>query len=317
LNYVNTRQGPQNFIRDTSLEDRFEEYPKLRELITLKDAMIKERGTPAMSQKCDLKNFDFKSLGTKFDVILIDPPWEEYSKRCLGIAGISDIECWTLDEIGALLIDELSESPSFVFLWVGSSGGTDIGRKLLKKWGFRRCEDICWIKTNKSATNEPQPHDKKSVFIHTKEHCLVGIKGTVRRNQDGHIIHANIDTDVIISEEPPFGSMQKPEELYHIIEHFSLGRRRIELFGDDHNIRDGWVTLGRNLSISNYNTAAYTAYFAPPDSYLLGTTQEIESLRPKSPPHSRNKNGAPPSNLKGLPSNFATQDSFLPPFKAQ
>ena len=35
------------------------------------------------------------------------------------------------------------------------------------------------------------------------EHCLVGIKGTVRRNYDGHIIHANVDTDVMLSEEPP------------------------------------------------------------------------------------------------------------------
>ena len=29
----------------------------------------------------------------------------------------------------------------------------------------------------------------------------MGIKGTVRRNQDGHFIHANIDLDVIITEE--------------------------------------------------------------------------------------------------------------------
>ena len=34
-----------------------------------------------------------------------------------------------------------------------------------------------------------------------QEHCLMGIKGTVRRNQDGHFIHANIDLDIIISEE--------------------------------------------------------------------------------------------------------------------
>lgn len=33
----------------------------------------------------------------------------------------------------------------------------------------------------------------------------MGIKGTVRRSTDGHIIHANIDTDVIIAEEPPYG----------------------------------------------------------------------------------------------------------------
>jgi hypothetical protein len=33
---VDTGQRPQNFIRDVGLADRFEEYPKLRELIKLK-----------------------------------------------------------------------------------------------------------------------------------------------------------------------------------------------------------------------------------------------------------------------------------------
>jgi hypothetical protein len=33
---VDTGQRPQNFIRDTGLADRFEEYPKLKELIRLK-----------------------------------------------------------------------------------------------------------------------------------------------------------------------------------------------------------------------------------------------------------------------------------------
>jgi hypothetical protein len=33
----------------------------------------------------------------------------------------------------------------------------------------------------------------------------MGIKGTVRRSTDGHLIHANVDTDIIISEEPPYG----------------------------------------------------------------------------------------------------------------
>ena len=31
-----------------------------------------------------------------------------------------------------------------------------------------------------------------------QEHCLMGIKGTVRRGTDGHLIHANIDTDIIV-----------------------------------------------------------------------------------------------------------------------
>ena len=31
------------------------------------------------------------------------------------------------------------------------------------------------------------------------------------------------------------------------------GRRRLELFGEDHNIRPGWVTVGSNLTSSNFN----------------------------------------------------------------
>lgn len=41
--------------------------------------------------------------------------------------------------------------------------------------------------------------------------------------------------------------------MYRIIEHFALGRRRLELFGEDHNIRSGWLTVGNGLSSSNFN----------------------------------------------------------------
>lgn len=33
------------------------------------------------------------------------------------------------------------------------------------------------------------------------------------------------------------------------------GRRRLELFGEDHNIRPGWVTVGSALTSSNFNAA--------------------------------------------------------------
>jgi len=77
-----------------------------------------------------------------------------------------------------------------------------------------------------------------------KEHCLVGLRGDVKRASDSHFIHANIDTDVIVDEEPPFGSTKKPKEIYDIIERFCLGRKRLELFGETHNIRNGWLTIG-------------------------------------------------------------------------
>lgn len=32
----------------------------------------------------------------------------------------------------------------------------------------------------------------------------------------------------------------------------SLCRRRLELFGEDHNMRPGWVTVGKNISTTNF-----------------------------------------------------------------
>jgi len=55
----------------------------------------------------------------------------------------------------------------------------------------------------------------------------MGIKGSVKRGLDGHFIHANCDTDIIVGEEPPLGSTAKPEELYQIIERFCNGRRSV------------------------------------------------------------------------------------------
>ena len=58
-----------------------------------------------------------------------------------------------------------------------------------------------------------------------------------------------------------YGATDKPTELYAIIEHFCNGRRRLELFGEDTNIRRGWLTLGNALSSSNHDPQAWAAHF--------------------------------------------------------
>ena len=72
--------------------NRFEEYPKLKELIRLKDDLITQTASPPMYLKCDLKTFNLKDLGGKFDVILIEPPLEEY-QRSLGVTNV-DFLSW-------------------------------------------------------------------------------------------------------------------------------------------------------------------------------------------------------------------------------
>lgn len=230
-----------------------------------------------MYLQADLKAFDLKSLGSKFDVILIEPPLEEFNKN----------NFWHWNEILNLEIESIAAHRSFVFLWCGSSEGLDLGRNCLKKWGFRRCEDICWIRTNINSPGHSKILEQKAVFQRTKEHCLMGIKGTVRRSTDGDFIHANIDIDLIISEENEFGNVEKPIEIFHIIEHFCLGRRRLHLFGRDSTIRAGWLTVGNELTNSNFNATTYSSYYD--NNLTTGCTERISMLRPKSPPPAANK----------------------------
>jgi mRNA m6A methyltransferase non-catalytic subunit len=51
----------------------------------------------------------------------------------------------------------MAADPSFIFLWVGSGAGDGLekGREVLAKWGYRRCEDIVWVKTNREANKGP------------------------------------------------------------------------------------------------------------------------------------------------------------------
>ena len=258
-------------------------------MIKLKNELIRKKSHPPVYVKTDLKTFDLKSIG-KFDVILVDPPWEEYARRMSQYPGIYHEIPWTYEEIADLPIDELADTPSFLFIWVGSEN-LDTGRALFRKWGFKRIEDIVWLKTNKSANKDTKlsvknknKNNSNTLLQCVKEHCLVGLKGDVKRASDSYFIHANIDTDIIVDEESQFGGTQKPKEIYEIIERFCLGRKRIELFGGPENIRRGWLTIGQTLPGTKFNLEEYESWIKS-DRYV-GTTNEIENLRPKSPKNS-------------------------------
>ncbi|CAF0890331.1 unnamed protein product [Adineta ricciae] len=292
--FVNTGQRPQNYIRDAGLRGRFEEYPKLRELIRLKDDYIEKTSPPPMYLRCDLlaNNFTLASLDCEFDVILIEPPLEEYKRT----SGIHFDRYVTWEEVIKLDVESVAAQRSFVFLWCGSAEGLDQGRACLKKWGFRRCEDICWVKTNRTNSRTALTLQSDSIFQRTKEHCLMGIRGTVRRSVDSDFIHANVDIDLIITEEPEWGDPNKPIELYHIIEHFCLGRRRLHLFARESTIRRGWFSVGSDICTSNFDHRIYKSYFETSLPALENITERIEQLRPKSPP---------PKGLKAAPGTAA------------
>jgi len=374
-NFLETRERPQNFIRDVTVEDGFAEYPKLAKLLAAKDEMVESRKTPPMHVQADLKTFDLRNLGTKFDLIYIDPPWEEYARRAAPFvvgekksprgsssspspsssASSSSGTCatpshldqvWRYEDLEALPIGEIGDVPSFVFLWCGSGGRVtedavqgplhvEDGRRLLKKWGYRRSEEVCWIKTNKKGpqTQPDLPTSTTSLLVRTKEHCLMGIKGSVRRNRDGHIIHCNVHTDLVVAEQPtnPL-STAKPGEMYKIMEQFCLGRRRVELFGCPHNIRPGWVTVGKDLPGTNYDATTYLEWMNVPGmnpdgtpcaGHLLGSTPLIEELRPKTPPREQREReaqmggggGGGGGGMEGGPPPFRPRSGSIPPMR--
>lgn len=97
--FVDVGQRPQNFIRDVGLADRFEEYPKLKELIRLKDDLIAKTATPPMYLKCDVKTFDLRELNSQFDVILVEPPLEEYQRS----QGVTNMQFWSWEDVSYIL----------------------------------------------------------------------------------------------------------------------------------------------------------------------------------------------------------------------
>lgn len=222
-----------------------------------------------------------EEIGCEFDVILMEPPLYEYQNS----NGVHFDKYFTWDEIKAIDVGSVAAQRSFIFLWCGSADGLDKGRECLKKWGFRRCEDICWIKTNKKMPEHNRNLESGAILQRTKEHCLMGIKGTVRRSLDSHFIHTNIDIDLIITEEPGYGKPDKPEEIFHIIEHFCLGKRRLYLFGRDSTIRPGWLTVGPELSESSFDKKLLAQLFEQnPAGNFTGSSERIDMLRPKTPP---------------------------------
>lgn len=152
-------------------------YPKQQRLLKLKKASVNEYALPPLH----LPFSELKSLhGSKFDVILIDPPFSSM---------------FTWDHLQEINIPSLAGDPSFVFLWVGSGAGEGLerGREVLAKWGYRRCEDVVWVKTNKTTNRGPgMDPPTTSLLTRTKQHCLMGIRGTVRRSTDSWFVHCNI-----------------------------------------------------------------------------------------------------------------------------
>ena len=181
---------------------------------------------PSQWINCDIRDFDCSILG-KFDVIMADPPWDIHM----------DLPYGTLrdDELKNLPVKKLQDD-GVIFLWV-TGRALELGRDCLELWGYTRKEELVWIKTNQLQRLIRTGRTGHWVN-HSKEHCLIGIKGNPKLNR-------NLDCDVLVSEVRE--TSRKPDEIYELIERMKPGGRKLELFARAHNRRQGWISLGNQL----------------------------------------------------------------------
>ncbi|XP_010421998.1 PREDICTED: N6-adenosine-methyltransferase MT-A70-like isoform X1 [Camelina sativa] len=176
---------------------------------------------------CDIRSFRMDILGT-FGVVMADPPWDIHMELPYGT--MADDEMRTLN-VPSLQTDGL------IFLWV-TGRAMELGRECLELWGYKRVEEIIWVKTNQ-LQRIIRTGRTGHWLNHSKEHCLVGIKGNPEVNR-------NIDTDVIVAEVRE--TSRKPDEMYAMLERIMPRARKLELFARMHNAHAGWLSLGNQLN---------------------------------------------------------------------
>ena len=177
---------------------------------------------------CDVRALEFGVL-CKYGVIMADPPWDIHMELPYGTL--------TDDEMLDLPVGQLADENCLLFLWV-TGRVMETARRCMTRWGFECQEEVLWIKTNQ-LQRIIRTGRTGHWLNHSKEHCLVGVKGNDIRWNRG------LDCDVIVAEVRE--TSRKPDEIYNVIERLSPGTEKIEIFGRPHNTRPGWMTLGNQL----------------------------------------------------------------------
>lgn len=231
VKHRNAKSEPRPLMHSSSAHDAIQTSVDLLQI----------RNTPAQWIQCDVRYLDLTSLG-KFSVIMADPPWDIHMKLPYGT--MSD------DEMRDLNIPALQDE-GFLFLWV-TGRAMELARELFDSWGYRRCDEIIWLKTNQ-IQRLIRTGRTGHWLNHAKEHCLVGVKGEARN------FNRYLDCDVLVAEVRD--TSQKPDEIYGLIERLSPGTRKIEIFGRQHNVQRNWLTLGNQLQGIHLEDEALRASF--------------------------------------------------------
>jgi mRNA (2'-O-methyladenosine-N6-)-methyltransferase len=107
----------------------------------------------------------------------------------------------------------------------------------MQAWGYELVEEIAWVKLRKEKIYLTHGY----YFMHSYELCLIGYKNT---RKDGHsmLLRHGVNPNVVFGDVRK--KSQKPEDIYNIIEMVFKGKRKLEIFARNHNLRFGVFSIG-------------------------------------------------------------------------
>lgn len=279
--FLRTGVLPQAHIQNAS--NPLVGYPRLQKLHELKEAHTRKHACKPFMARASLEDLplklhDWATNNVQFDVVLVGGCFEETPN---------------LDYLASLPVGALTPRPSIALVWVPSFA-LEMAKQALGLWGFRRSEDIVFLAMSKNSCFYP-PQSDDDLIEKSTWHCLMGLKGTLRRSEDIDLINCNIDTDTVL-EAPTDRPNVIPENIYKVIENFSLMSRRLHILPGTTQesvapslptrSRPGWVVVGPDCFLDNFKIDDYNH-----EIQVVGTRvpidPEIDLLRPKTPPRAK------------------------------
>eukprot|EP00164_Ancoracysta_twista_P006054 GFYU01008352.1.p1 GENE.GFYU01008352.1~~GFYU01008352.1.p1 ORF type:complete len:287 (-),score=93.69 GFYU01008352.1:241-1053(-) len=186
--------------------------------------------------RADVRFYDFNRITSKmkFDVIVMDPPWQLASANptrgvAIGYDQLKD------SDIADIPVPQL-QTDGFIFIWV-INVKYKWAIQQMENWGYAYVDDIAWVK---QTVNRRSAKGHGYYLQHAKETCIVGKKG-----KDPPGFRPSIASDVIFAERR--GQSQKPLELYELIEEMVPNGNFIEIFARRNNMRNYWFSMGLEL----------------------------------------------------------------------
>lgn len=176
--------------------------------------------------------------GKKFDIIVLDPPWEvkklTHSARPNQVN--MDYSTMSLDQIASLPISEISAEKSLCFLWTIQKY-LFVVKPILENWGFDFLLTMVWEKTYGRSAGMPLFGFRWNV-----EFILVGYKTKPDLWPKRPLIPAGFQAENIRHSE-------KPDKFYEMI--YPLGENRIDIFS--RKKREGWSAIGSGIDGMDVN----------------------------------------------------------------